>query len=97
MRVDGGWAWKFDEELPLTLKGGERHPENYAGLVLPVGIIYGELSESCRKTTVEYTSGLIPGDVPVVEVADAQHHVFLDQPLAFLQAVREITERLRAG
>ena len=22
MRVERGWAWKFDEELPLTLKGG---------------------------------------------------------------------------
>ena len=21
LRVDGGWAWKFDEELPLTTKG----------------------------------------------------------------------------
>ena len=32
MRVDGGgWAWKFDEELPLTLKGGERQPEDYTG------------------------------------------------------------------
>ena len=49
MRVDGGWAWKFDEELPLTLKGGERQPEDYSGLTLPVGIVYGELSESCKK------------------------------------------------
>ena len=97
MRVDGGWAWKFDEELPLTLKGGERHPEDYTGLALPVGIIYGELSESCRKTTVEYTSGLIPGDVPVVEVADAQHHVFLDQPLGFVEVLRDVITKLCAA
>ena len=94
MRVDGGWAWKFDEELPLTLKGGERHPEDYTGLGLPVGIIYGENSESCRKNTVDHTVGLIPGDVPVVEVADAQHHVFLDQPLAFLEALGCLVPKL---
>jgi len=90
MRVDGGWAWKFDEELPLTLKGGERHPEDYTGLTLPVGIIHGEHSESCKRSTAEYTAGLIPGTVPVVEVPDAQHHVFLDQPLGFVAALREV-------
>ena len=96
MRVDGGWAWKFDEEQPLTLKGGERQPEDYSGLTLPVGIIYGELSESCKKTTVDYTVGLITGEVPVIEVEDAQHHVFLDQPLAFVAALRKLAAELRA-
>ena len=94
MRVDGGWAWKFDEELPLTLKGGERHPEDYSALSIPVGMIYGENSESCGKSTVEYTAGLIPGDVPVVEIADAQHHVFLDQPLAFVEALGGMSAKL---
>ena len=97
MRVDGGWAWKFDEELPLTLKGGERQPEDYSGLTLPVGIIYGELSESCTKSTVDYTAGLIPGEVPILEVAGAQHHVFLDQPLGFVAALLAIARRLRGA
>ena len=97
MRVDGGWAWKFDEELPLTLRGGERMPEDYSGLSVPVGMIYGELSESCKKSTVEYTVALIPGDVPVVEVANAQHHVFLDQPLAFVGALRGVCKEIRAA
>ena len=95
MRVDGGWAWKFDEELPLTLKGGERYPEDYRGLALPVGIIYGENSESFTPRTLDYMLELIPGDVPVVEVAGAQHHVFLDQPLAFVDALREVAGKLR--
>lgn len=98
MRVDGGWAWKFDDELPLTLKGGERRPEDYSGLSsLPVGIIYGALSESCRRSAVDYTVGLIPGEVPVIEVAAAQHHVFLDQPVAFVDALVTIVRRLVGG
>ena len=95
MRVNGGWAWKFDEELPLTLKGGERYPEDYTGLMHPVGIIYGEGSASCSKQTVAYTAALIPGDVPVVEVPDAQHHVFLDEPVAFVAALLDMTRTLR--
>ena len=96
MRVDGGWAWKFDEELPLTLKGGERQPEDYAGLSLPVGIVYGALSDTFTKRTLEYMLELLPGDVPVTEVADARHHVFLDQPLAFIDALREVADKLPA-
>ncbi len=95
MRVDGGWAWKFDEELPLTLKGGERYPEDYTGLMHPVGIVYGERSASCSKQTVAYTAALIPGDVRVVEVPDAQHHVFLDEPAAFVAALLDMTRTLR--
>ena len=95
LRVDGGWAWKFDEELPLTLKGGERYPEDYSGLSLPVGIVYGALSESFTKRSLEYMLELIPGDVPVAEVADARHHVFLDQPLQFVAALRDVAGQLR--
>ena len=96
MRVDGGgWGWKFDEELPLTLKGGEREPSDYSALSIPVGIVYGELSDSFTRRTRDYMLELIPSDVPVVEVADARHHVFLDQPLAFVDALREVAGKLR--
>lgn len=97
MRVDGGWAWKFDEELPLTLKGGERQADDYRELSIPVAIIYGTLSESFTERTLAYTLELLPGEVPVVGVADARHHVFLDQPLAFVAALREIAGKLRDG
>ena len=96
MRLDGGtWAWKFDEELPLTLKGGERQPEDYTGLTLPVGIIYGALSKSFTQSTLDHTLGLIPGAVEVRSIEDAQHHVFLDQPLEFVAALREMAAKLR--
>ena len=95
MRVERGWAWKFDEELPLTLKGGERHPDDYADLALPVGVVYGALSDSFTRCSLEYMLELIPSEVPVAEVAAARHHVFLDQPLAFVDALREVAGKLR--
>ena len=97
MRVDGGWAWKFDEELPLTLKGGERHAQDYRDLSLPVAIIYGALSDSFTERTLAYMRELLPVGVPVVGVPDARHHVFLDQPLAFVAALREVADPLRGS
>ena len=95
MPADGGWAWKFDEEMPLTLKGGEREPEDYQALAIPTGIIRGTLSELLTPRSFEYLRELIPGEVPVAEIEGARHHVFLDQPLAFVRELRRVVGELR--
>lgn len=94
MAVDGGWTWKFDEDLPATLKGGERVPEDYRNLPVRLGVIYGEKSELFSRRTLDYMRELIDQEFPAVGVADAQHHVFLDQPLAFVDALRSMLEAL---
>lgn len=94
MPVDGGWAWKFDEDLPFTLKDAERAPEDYAGLTLPVGLIYGAESKLFTEMTREYLESLIPGDVQSVAIDNARHHLFLDQPLAFVDALRTVCANL---
>ena len=90
MPVDGGWAWKFDEDLPNTLKYAERTPEDYADLTLLVGLIYGVESELFTEKTREHLESLIPGNVNSVAIENARHHLFLDQPLAFVDALREL-------
>lgn len=92
--MDGGWAWKFDDDLPATLKGAERYPEDYAALTLPLGLIYGAESELFSERTLAYMRTLIPQDFPAVALPDAQHHLFLDQPLAFVDALRGMLEQL---
>ena len=96
LQVDGGWAWKFDEELPLTTKGTDRAPEDYTGIPIPMGIVYGAESKSFTASTLDYTLELIGRDVPVVAVENAQHHVFLDQPLAFIDALKQVLGSPRA-
>ncbi len=86
----GGWAWKFDEDLPNTLGDAERAPEDYAGLTLPVGLIYGAESALFSEMTRAHVESLIPGKVVSVAIENAQHHLFLDQPLAFVDALREL-------
>ncbi len=92
----GGWAWKFDEDLMTTMKDGERQPEDYENLKIPVGVIYGADSELFSRRTLDYMRELIPQDFPAVALADAQHHLFLDQPLGFIEALRAMCRELEA-
>lgn len=94
MPVDGGYTWKFDEDLPTSLVGAEAYPEDFAGLNLPVALIYGQNSLSYTRETHEYTKSLIPNLLTEVMIEDAQHHVFLDQPLGFTQVLRDVLRRM---
>jgi pimeloyl-ACP methyl ester carboxylesterase len=96
MPVDGGWAWKFDEDLPSTLKDVERTPDDYRRLEVPTGLIYGGESELFSARTEAYMRELIPQDFPAVALPDAQHHLFLDQPLAFVAELRKMLATLLA-
>jgi len=92
----GGWAWKFDDDLPVSIAGRERLPEDYEGLRVKVGLIYGEDSELFSQRTLAYMRELIPQDFPAYGIADAQHHLFLDQPLAFVETLRKLCRELLA-
>jgi pimeloyl-ACP methyl ester carboxylesterase len=94
MPMDGGWAWKFDEDLFTTLTEVDRKPEDFQSLTVPLGVIFGADSELYSRQSLEYMQELVPQDFPFREIADAQHHVFLDQPLAFVDALKEVCEQL---
>ena len=95
MPVDGGgYTWKFDEDLPSALKEADRQPAEYEALTLKVGLIYGCDSELFSQRTLAYMQTLIPQEFPAVGIEHAQHHVFLDQPLAFVEALREMLNTL---
>ena len=95
MPADGGWAWKFDDDLPDTLRDVERSADDYRQLTLPLGLIYGADSELFSARTLEYMRELVPREFPAVAIDDAQHHVFLDQPLAFVEALKQMLASLR--
>jgi pimeloyl-ACP methyl ester carboxylesterase len=95
MPVDGGgWAWKFDEDLPASMNKMERQPEDYQSLTLPLGLIYGEDSELFGARTLDYMHELVPKDFPAYGIEKAQHHVFLDQPLEFVSTLRKLAKEL---
>jgi len=90
----GGWAWKFDEDLLTTMTEVERQAQDYQALNMRLGVIYGADSELFSKRTLDYMRELVPNDFPAYEVADAQHHVFLDQPLAFVETLRKVCDEM---
>tara|TARA_B100000519_G_C14187766_1_gene411587 strand:- start:102 stop:953 length:852 start_codon:yes stop_codon:yes gene_type:complete len=90
--VSEGWVWKFDEELDFRMTGEADPGADLTAAALPVELIYGEHSESFSKQSAEYMQSLRP-ELAVYEMADAQHHLFLDQPLAFIEM---LSQRLEA-
>lgn len=94
MPVEGGFSWKYDEDLPIAMVNVEADPAEFESLTLPTAIIYGSNSISFTQETLEYTVSLTPDLVATEVVEGAQHHVFLDQPLAFVNALNRILLRL---
>ncbi|WP_454717919.1 alpha/beta fold hydrolase [Caulobacter segnis] len=85
--VDGGWTWKFDPDLWHNF----RMPD--LGLLLPqiacpAALMWGERSNLMRSDTLEYMLEQMPKDVLLLPVPDADHHVMIDQPLAFVAGLR---------
>lgn len=91
---DGGWTWKFDEDLPDSLSGVERLADEYVFLGqidgFKLSVIYGQQSKLFSPRSLEYMRELIAFDFPSLAIAEAQHHVFLDQPLDFVAALRKM-------
>ncbi|HEX6859519.1 MAG TPA: alpha/beta hydrolase [Caulobacteraceae bacterium] len=86
-QVEGGWTWKFD---PFLWPHFER--PDFARMLpdikAPVAMVWGERSGLMSPETVDYMLSLMPGDMPRVVIPDADHHVMIDQPLAFVAALR---------
>ncbi len=55
-----------------------------------MGLIYGAQSDHFSARTLEYTLSLIPGETQAVAIEEARHHVFLDQPLTFVDELKKM-------
>jgi len=96
-QVEGGWGWKFD---PRALTR-DRHTEPFRDYLRAVtcrtALVVGDKSALVTPDVVAYMSGLLGPATPVVAIPEGQHHLTLDQPLAFVAAVRAIVEGWRCG
>lgn len=99
-KVDGGWRWKFspavfNRETDVQKKWsniGER-------LVKAPGrkvIIYGRESFLFTPDSAEYMRELITEhqvpDIPIIDIPNARHHLMLDEPIAFVSALKSVLE-----
>lgn len=85
--IDEGFGWKFDEEQRSRMKAYADLEDDFKAITTKCALIYGADSESFSVKSAGYMKELLP-HLEVTELADAQHHLFLDQPLTFMEKLR---------
>lgn len=85
--TDDGWTWKFDPSIYVGFTVGMDHEELYREMPIPVAAIMGQHSWSASPDIMGPMSEMRP-EAPLFWIPDANHHVFLDQPLAFVSALK---------
>jgi pimeloyl-ACP methyl ester carboxylesterase len=83
-----GWTWKFDRRLfdgnLVALR------DQLSAIRSRVALFTGEFSVVVPPDVAEYMYGLMGEVSPVIEIPQAHHHLTLDQPLAFVAALRTL-------
>lgn len=94
-QVEGGWIWKFDDSLMEKFEFGNESHKDLANLRCRVGVIYGEDSYLFTQDLADYMFEVLDKSVPFTGIPEAQHHLFLDQPLAFVSSLRTLLAEWR--
>ncbi|MCC6707435.1 MAG: alpha/beta hydrolase [Gammaproteobacteria bacterium] len=85
-----GWTWKFDVNTMSARRWGEPFHEHLQALKCRAALIFGQHSALVSRDTADYMSELMGPQAPIIEIPEAQHHLLLDQPLAFVAALRTL-------
>lgn len=88
-QVASGWTWKFDPRV--FVKYSLKPMNDYlADARCRVAVFRAEFSDLVPPETGEYMYELLDRNAPIVEIPQAYHHLILDQPLAFIAALRAL-------
>ncbi len=98
-QTEGGYVWKFDPRIMGPDEGRDESwfsniAPNFCALTLPRGIIYGEHSEMMSAAAHAYIHDTTEGSIPSIQIADAYHHIMLDQPIALAAAIDSLLQTL---
>jgi pimeloyl-ACP methyl ester carboxylesterase len=88
VQTDGGWTWKFDPRLFDHTLVALR--DQLASVQCRVALFRGEFSTVVPENTAAYMYDLMGRNAPFVSIPEAHHHLILDQPLAFVAALRTL-------
>ncbi len=84
-----GWTWKFDPAIWQRFDIGDM-AARLAATRCRIAIMRGEFSVLVPAEIGDYMFGLLGRTAPIIEIPQARHHVMLDQPLAFVSALRAL-------
>lgn len=84
-----GWTWKFD---PDKGKNFDIHFERdlLRAARCPLAFIYGEKSMFAQGDSLSHLRDQARGRSPFVMMPNAYHHLMMDQPVAFVTALRTL-------
>jgi len=83
---NSGWSWRFDPKLWGGVPA-EHIWEELAAMRCPVALIRGANSQLTAGEMIRRMIAALPEDTPLIEIADANHHVMVDQPIALVAAL----------
>lgn len=89
-REPEGWCWKWHGGGMNNRRFGEPFHEYLAAATCRKAFIHGEKSALIDDDTLAYIIGLLGDGAPVIGIPEAHHHLMLDQPIAFVAAVRGV-------
>ena len=77
-----GWVWRFDPFLFRHFEFGQPWADLHAARC-PVTLVRGGRSQLVSAEMLDHAVAMAPPGTQRLELPDADHHVMLDQPLAF--------------
>ena len=87
-----GWTWKFDPAIWKRFQAAREPSEMLKATKCRIAIFRGEDSALMPDDVGDYMRSLLGHQVPFISIPEAHHHVMLDQPLAFVAALRTLLE-----
>ena len=88
--TDEGWLLKSDASIMRSYEY-EDLTEIFMDLKCPTYLVYGLMSQILSQEILEYTTyvGNLPAE-RVVGIAGAMHHIFIDEPLVFVEEIKKL-------
>ncbi len=83
-----GWTWKFDPKV--FARNNTPLGERLRQVTCRVALFRGEHSVVVPPDTADYMYDLMDRNSPVISIPEAHHHLIIDQPLAFVAALRTL-------
>lgn len=88
-RVAGGFSWKFDPKMWLDFHV-PRTFELLDGVRCPVALVWGAESALLTPAVAAAMLARLPAETRHIAIADAHHHVMVDQPQALIATLRRL-------
>ena len=89
--AEGGPGWSLSFDPHFWEKFTQIDPVAViAAARCPLALMRGDRSQLFRDADAAYLMSLLPPGAPEIVIPEAEHHVMIDQPLAFVAALRAL-------